>query len=213
MAYVEEEILEEPIQVPPESLLFTFLDDMQSPSHNPASTSAPTTMEGATCIIEEEFPGEFLHMDSIASIQDTDDPVGTTMEEVKAVEVVDTGTTVEEVKVVEVVDTALEDLGAEVEGHPVLAPPPLTALPDLCHAPPPFFNLEQLELIFELRSQMADQIHRDTLMHQWIDMLYDAFSNAPETQCCPTCARPFVLQPRDGPSTGALDDMPPGANV
>jgi hypothetical protein len=51
------------------------------------------------------------------------------------------------------------------QGHPVLAPPPLTALPDLCHAPSLLFNLEQLELIFELRSQMADPIHWDTLMH------------------------------------------------
>jgi hypothetical protein len=76
---------------------------------------------------------------------------------------------------VEVMDIALEDLSTEVEGHPVLAPPPLTTLPDFCHAPPPFFNLEQLELIFELRRQMADQIQRDTLMHQRINMLYDAF--------------------------------------
>jgi hypothetical protein len=68
-------------------------------------------MEGATCIIEEEFPGEFPHMDSTASIQDTDDPVGTTVEEGKAVEVMDTGTMVEEVKAVEVVVTTLEDSG------------------------------------------------------------------------------------------------------
>jgi hypothetical protein len=60
---------------------------------------------------------------------------------------------------------------------------------------------------------MADQIHRDTLMHQRIDMLYDAFSNAPATQRFPTYARPFVLQPRDDPFNSALNDMPPGANV
>jgi hypothetical protein len=129
MAYIEEEILEEPIQVPPESLLFTVSDDWHPPSHNPASTRAPTTMEGATCIIEEEF----LHLDSAASIQNTDSQVGTVAEEVKAVEAMDT-------------------LGVEVEGHPVLAPPPLTTLPDFCHAPPPFFHLEQLKLVFELRN-------------------------------------------------------------
>jgi hypothetical protein len=39
---------------------------------------------------------------------------------------------------------------------------------------------EQLELIFDLRSQMVDQLHRDTLMSQRIDMLFDAFSNAPK---------------------------------
>jgi hypothetical protein len=71
------------------------------------------------------------------------------------------GTVEEEVKVVEAMDT----LGVEVEGHLVLVPPPLTNLPDLCHAPPHFFHSEQLELVFELRNQMDDQIHRDTLMH------------------------------------------------
>jgi hypothetical protein len=59
---------------------------------------------------------------------------------------------------------------------------------------------------------MADQIHQDTLMSQWIDMLFDAFSNAPENQCFPTCVKPFMLHPSDVPLTGALDDIPPGAN-
>jgi hypothetical protein len=197
MAYVEEVILEEPIQVPPESLLFTVPDDLQFPSHNTMSTSAQAAMEGATCIVEEEFPGEFLHLDSNVSIQDTDNQIGTEVEAVKA----------------EDIGTAQEDMDVALEGHPVLAPPPLTAIPEFCPALPPLFNPEQLELIFELRSQMADQIHRDTLMSQRIDMLYDAFSNAPTTQRCPTCARPFVLQPRDDPLTGAPDDIPPGANV
>jgi hypothetical protein len=142
MAYVEEEILEEPIQVPLESLLFIVSNDWQPPSHNPATTRAPSTMEGATCIIEEEF----LHLDSVASIQNMDSQVGTKAEVFKAVEATNT-------------------LGVEVEDHLVLAPPPLTTLPDFCHAPPPLFHSEQLKLIFKLRNQMADQIHRDTLMH------------------------------------------------
>jgi hypothetical protein len=89
MAYVKEENLEEPIQVPPESL-FTILDDLQSPIHNPASTSVEVAMEGVTCIVEEEFLGEFLHLDSITSIHDKDSQVRTTAEEVKVVEVMDT---------------------------------------------------------------------------------------------------------------------------
>jgi hypothetical protein len=40
MAYVEEVIPEEPIQVPPESLLFTVPDDLQFPNHNTVSISA-----------------------------------------------------------------------------------------------------------------------------------------------------------------------------
>jgi hypothetical protein len=109
-------------------------------------------MEEATCIIEEEFPEEFLHLDSAATIQNTDNQVGSVA--------------TEEVKVVEAMDAAPVDSGAgggglraEVEGGPVLAPPPLSTLPDFCQAPPPFFHPEQLELVFELRNQMADQIH------------------------------------------------------
>jgi hypothetical protein len=66
MAYVEEEIPEEPIQVPPESLLFTVPDNWQPPNHIPTSTSASAIIQQAqeareetTCIIEEEF----LHLD------------------------------------------------------------------------------------------------------------------------------------------------------
>jgi hypothetical protein len=55
MAYIEEEFPEEPIQVPSESLLFTVPDDLQFPNINKASTRTESTMEGATCIDEEEF--------------------------------------------------------------------------------------------------------------------------------------------------------------
>jgi hypothetical protein len=58
-------------------------------------------MEGATCIIEEEFPEELLHMDSMSSIQNTDNQVGTVAEEVKVVE-------------------AIETLGVGVGGPPIL---------------------------------------------------------------------------------------------
>jgi hypothetical protein len=40
MAYVEEVIPEEPIQFPPESLLFIFLDNWKPPNQFPAGTSA-----------------------------------------------------------------------------------------------------------------------------------------------------------------------------
>jgi hypothetical protein len=177
MAYVEEDIPEEPIQVPPESLLFTVPDNWQPPSHIPASTSASTIIQQAqeareetTCIIEEEFPEEFLHLDPEDTIQTKDSAT-------------------KELRAVEAMEAAQEDsgeaaivLGMEVEGGPVLAPPPLSTLPDFGQEPPPFFHPEQLALVFELRSHMADQIHRDTLMHQQIDMLYEAYSNAPTTQ-------------------------------
>jgi di/tripeptidase len=56
MAYVEEEILEEPIQVPPDSLLYMVSDPQDRPSTNIATMDTETTMEGATCIVQEEIP-------------------------------------------------------------------------------------------------------------------------------------------------------------
>jgi hypothetical protein len=91
--------------------------------------------------------------------------------------------------------------GMTVKGGKVLAPPPISIVPRTMACPPPFFHPEQLELVFELQSQMADQIHHDILMHQRIDMLYEAFSNAPAGQKCLTCARPFVLQTQNGLTT------------
>jgi len=63
--------LEEPIEVPSESLLFTIPYDLHLPNHHIVSISAQATMEGTTCIVEEEFPGEFLHFDSSVPAQDT----------------------------------------------------------------------------------------------------------------------------------------------
>ena len=68
MAYVEEEISEEPIQVPSESLLFTAPEDLQFPNINTNSTNAQDSMEGTTDIIEEELSEEFLHKAPSVSI-------------------------------------------------------------------------------------------------------------------------------------------------
>jgi hypothetical protein len=87
---------------------------------------------------------------------------------------------------------AVEGLhGTMMEGGEVFVSPPIWIVPEPWCAPPPFFHPEQLELVFDLRSQMADQVHHGTLMHQHIDMLYEAFSNAPKGKKCLTCAQPF----------------------
>jgi hypothetical protein len=55
MDIVEKEILEEPIMVPPDSLLYTVLDPHDPPS---TSHSGPTTAcakDGVTCIIQEDI--------------------------------------------------------------------------------------------------------------------------------------------------------------
>jgi hypothetical protein len=58
----------------------------------------------------------------------------------------------------------------------------------------PLLRAAHLDLVFELRGQMADQEHRALLMGQRLDMLLDAYSNAPANRKCPTCAQPFVIQ-------------------
>jgi hypothetical protein len=55
MAFVEEEFLEEPIQIPLELPLYTVLDAHDSPNTNVAATYAVTAMDGATFIVQEEL--------------------------------------------------------------------------------------------------------------------------------------------------------------
>jgi hypothetical protein len=55
MAFVEEEIPEEPIQVPLESLLYTVPDAQDIPNTNIATMDLARAMEGATCIVQEEL--------------------------------------------------------------------------------------------------------------------------------------------------------------
>ena len=189
MAYVEEEISEEPIQVPSESLLFTVPEDLQFPNINTNSTNAQDSMEGTTDIIEEELSEEFLHKAPSVSIQDKINKVEEEIEKVKE-----------------------EVIGNVEENHPVLPPPPLTVIPEFNPTLPPLFNPKKLELIFDLRSHMTYQLHHDTITSHRINILFDAFSNAPEKQRSPTCVSPFMLQPSDDPLTGTPNDIPPGAN-
>ena len=76
MAHVEEVILEEPLQIPQESLLFTMPKNWTPPSNFSVEATTPatevhhctSTMEEAeevhTYIVEEEFLKEFLHLES-----------------------------------------------------------------------------------------------------------------------------------------------------
>jgi hypothetical protein len=56
MAFVEEEFPEEPIQVPPESLLYTVPDAHDCPNTSVVATDAVVAMDGTTCIVQEELP-------------------------------------------------------------------------------------------------------------------------------------------------------------
>jgi hypothetical protein len=49
-------------------------------------------------------------------------------------------------------------------------------------------------------------------MNQRIEILFDAFSNAPPNQCFPSYENAFMLQPSDGPLTRYPKYIPTGAN-
>jgi hypothetical protein len=76
VTFVEEVIPEEPIQLPPESMLFTVPENWQPPTSFPEETQAITVAHHSTdtmesrmeefhiCYVEEEIPEECLHMAS-----------------------------------------------------------------------------------------------------------------------------------------------------
>ena len=61
---------------------------------------------------------------------------------------------------------------------------------------PPLLLPEQLQLIFEVRSLVEDQIFRAVCASQRLDMLYAAYSNDSPKRLCPTCAQPFAIPVR-----------------
>jgi hypothetical protein len=52
---------------------------------------------------------------------------------------------------------------------------------------------EHLSLVFELRGHMADLEHRALVMGQRLDVLFDAYSDAPDRRKCPLCAQSFAI--------------------
>jgi hypothetical protein len=117
MAFIEEEFPEEPIQVPPENLLYRVLDAHIHPNMSVVVTGTKAVMVGATCIIQEEFP--------------------------------------------------------------IVKPPPLNIVEDCDQSPPNIFSQEELEIIFYIIGYMMEKLHRHTLINNYINMLFDAFSNTP----------------------------------
>jgi hypothetical protein len=201
MVYVEDVFPKEPIQAPPEHLLFTVPDNWQPPSsllgeatmaaiveQQGRSTGEAQLEEFTTCYIEEEIPEELNSQDVVLAagyIYAKD------MESDKELKAESQGQRADmeqqsEAATGEVATT--RSGGKSREGGKFLAPPPISAMQEKWCVPLPFFHPDHLELMFDLRSQMVVQVHCGTLMSQCMDMLYDAFSNVPTGQRCPTCA-------------------------
>jgi hypothetical protein len=165
--FVEDLIPEEPIQLPPESMLFTVPENWQPPTIFPEDeTRAITTAHHNTgtmdsrmeefpiCYVEEELSKECLQM---AAQDDTilvgHDPFKVSEQEV---DLRSTGMGAEERSVeVDHQGEAQEGTRAAaseaVGGGEVLAPPPITMTPAQWHFPPPFFHPYQLDLVLDLR--------------------------------------------------------------
>jgi hypothetical protein len=54
---------------------------------------------------------------------------------------------------------------------------------------PPLLHPDHLKLIFEMHSLVDDQAFRTTRLHQRLDLLYAAYSNAIPRRQCPTYAQ------------------------
>jgi hypothetical protein len=55
------------------------------------------------------------------------------------------------------------------------------------------FSVEQLQLIFDLRRDVADQLHCQEILNCRLDMFFDSLSSEPEKRRCPTCCHPFTF--------------------
>jgi hypothetical protein len=87
-----------------------------------------------------------------------------------------------------------EEISQEIR-HEETLPPPSTALDQgpcsTCSLSP-----EHLDLIFDMRRDMQEQLHRHTLLNNRLDLLFDSLSrNARPTKVPNLHAQPFIFTP------------------
>jgi hypothetical protein len=196
MAYVEEIVPDEPIQVPPAHLLFTVLDNWDPPTcfvdeakpQDPGMTHShkegDPAWEHTTCYVEEEFSGSTEEKANSASDEFSEEAAQQ--------------------------DEQQGQQGGreneETEGSGVQKPIPLSSAQGEWQDQPPLLHPEHLELIFETRSMVDDQIYRALQVSQCLDMMYAAYSNTSPSRQCPTCAQPFALPARWGKNDEVDED-------
>jgi hypothetical protein len=73
-------------------------------------------------------------------------------------------------------------------------------------ASPSLLHPKLLQLIFEVRSLVDDQLFRAVCVSQHLDMLYATYSNATPRQQCPTCSQPFAIPASSGKVQEAHED-------
>jgi hypothetical protein len=55
-----------------------------------------------------------------------------------------------------------------------------------------YLAVEHLELLFDIRQRQDEQVHGQRIINQRLDLLFEAFSDAPMPARCPTCKQKFV---------------------
>jgi hypothetical protein len=74
------------------------------------------------------------------------------------------------------------------------------------------FSEEHLQLIFEMRRDMADQLHRQDILSRRLDALFDSLSSEPAKRRCPTCCQPYIFTPAR-PHSPSVDGNPGSPTV
>jgi hypothetical protein len=76
-------------------------------------------------------------------------------------------------------------------------PPPSSALNQDSHSTC-LLAPEHLELIFEMRRDMQEQLQKYTFLNNWLDILYDALSSSQSQQWCSNYAQSYTFTPHGG---------------
>jgi hypothetical protein len=175
MAYVKEITLDDSTQDYPEHLLFTVLDNWNPPAcfGKDAITPAPRTKHRPRDTPDEEFTPCFVEEETSEGIEgNIGEPPQETMQKDRQGE-------------------HQEEAEAWVEA-------PLFYTAQNSQDQPLLLHPEHLELIFDIRSMVDDQIFRAIRINQRLDMIYDAHSSTTPRRQCPTCAQVYAILARSG---------------
>jgi hypothetical protein len=172
MVYVEEIAPGESIQSYNESLLFTVPDNWNPPAYfgKDAVTPAPSIVHSPRDAPVEEFTACFVEEEFLKGMEEN----------------IEEFTTGEPPEVVKQRNRQIESLGGNAKERKDVADQP------------PFLHPEHLELIFDIRSMVDDQIFRAIRINQRLDMIYAAYSSASPRRQCPTCAQVYTIPVKRG---------------
>lgn len=183
MAYVEETVPDERIQDYSEHLLFTVPDNWDPPTcfENDAKPPAPGMTHSSrendpaedytSCYVEEELP------------DNTEEKANTTSGEPPE------EATQQDKQQGQQGGNANKSKG-ETDAQKLIR---LSSAQEEWQEQPPFIHSEHLELIFETRSMVEDQIFRAIQINKRLDMMYTAYSSTSPRRQCPTCAQAYTI--------------------